>query len=95
VLGPPPALRPCLTCVASFSGTVNNYRVNGDIVDKAYAVPRRLGVLQTFESPSKLRVTDIIQRIMDQREMYSNRYKSKAAKEADYVANRKEFVEEA
>jgi hypothetical protein len=64
-------------------------------LDVANEVPRRLGILQTFESPSKLRVTDIIQRIMDQREMYSNRYKSKAAKEADYVAHSKQFVEEA
>lgn len=59
------------------------------------SVASRMGILKQFKSPSDITVMTIIQRILDQREVFSARYKSKAAKEADYVANKKEFLEEA
>ena len=59
----------------------------------ANSVPVSMGILKTFPSPSTIKVTDIVERIMTQREMFTKRYKSKAAKEADYVAN-KEFIQE-
>ena len=77
-------------CVCPPAGTVNS---EGSAVDAGYEVARAHGILQEFVSPSGVTVTDIIRRIMDQRELFSKRYKAKSAKEADYVAN-KEFVEE-
>ncbi len=61
---------------------------------EAYEVPRRLGKLQTFASPSTVTVRDIIKRIMDHRDVYSKRYESKAAKEAEYIETHKQFVQE-
>ncbi len=67
---------------------------DADAVSLANVVPADMGILKVFESPSRLRVADIIQRIMDQREEFTKRNKSKAAKEATYIATQKEFVEE-
>lgn len=73
-------------------GTVNSEDVTA--MGEAYEVPRRLGKLQTFASPSTVTVRDIIKRIMDHRDVYSKRYESKAAKEAEYIETHKQFVQE-
>ena len=73
-------------------GTVNSE--GPDAVDLSNEVPRSMGILKVFESPSPLRVSDIIQRIMDHREEFTKRNKSKAAKEAAYITSQKHFVEE-
>jgi ethanolamine-phosphate cytidylyltransferase len=73
-------------------GTVNNEDESAVVAGNSVA--SRLGILRQFPSPSDITVATIIKRILDQRDVFSARYKSKAAKEADYVANKKEFVEE-
>ena len=65
-----------------------------DAVDFSNEVPRSMGILKVFESPSRLRVSDIIQRVMDHREQFTKRNKSKAAKEATYISSQKQFIEE-
>ena len=64
------------------------------VFDAALAVPRKQGILTAFESPSAITVSTIVGRIMAQQDMFTKRYESKAAKEADYVANKKEFIQE-
>jgi hypothetical protein len=40
-------------------------------------------------------VRDIIQRIMEHREVYSKRHASKAAKEDEYLSSHKVYIQEA
>ena len=75
------------------AGTVNSEDISA--VEAAYVVPRSLGKLQTFASPSTITVRDIIQRIMDHRDSYMKRYETKSKKEAEYIETQKQFVEEA
>jgi len=74
-------------------GTVNSEDMSA--LEAAYDVPRRMGKLEVFESPSSITVSTIIKRIMDHREEYSKRHAVKAAKEAEYVSTQKTFVQEA
>ncbi len=63
------------------------------VVTQEYALPAKMGILQTFTSPSPLTALDVIKRIMVQREQYQRRYDKKAKAEGDYVAN-KTYVQE-
>jgi ethanolamine-phosphate cytidylyltransferase len=66
-----------------------------DVIDEALAVPRAMGILQVFESPTTLRVTDIIDRIMGQRETFLKRYEKKSKTEAEYYRSDKAYHAEA
>jgi hypothetical protein len=79
--------------MARFVGTVNSEEMSA--VQAANTVARELGILRTFTSPSSVTVRDIIQRIMDERESYTKRHASKAAKEAEYIESHKQFIPEA
>jgi hypothetical protein len=63
-------------------------------VKEEYAVPERMGILETFTSPSPLTTLSIIHRIMQQREQFQKRYDKKSKVEGEYVAQ-KTYVEEA
>ena len=64
-----------------------------DAREEAYAVPSRLGVLVTMDSPKTLTALDIVSRILGQRDMFQARYEKKAASEELYV-KQKVYVEE-
>eukprot|EP01125_Pyxidicula_operculata_P000480 TRINITY_DN10504_c0_g1_i1.p1 TRINITY_DN10504_c0_g1~~TRINITY_DN10504_c0_g1_i1.p1 ORF type:complete len:373 (+),score=74.95 TRINITY_DN10504_c0_g1_i1:29-1147(+) len=68
------------------------YVVHGTISDPAtdetksnqedpYDVPRKLGILKTVESPRTITTTDVVQRIIDNRQQFLERNKKKEAKE--------------
>lgn len=63
-------------------------------IERTYAVAEGMGILHTFPSPSTVTAHTIVERIMNQRDTYTKRYKSRAAKEAEYLEHKKEFVEE-
>lgn len=63
------------------------------LTDEAFAVPKRLGILRTFASPSPLTALHVIERIMKQREAFQSRYERKSKSEAAYVAQ-KTYVQE-
>ena len=76
-------------CVYVTAGTVSSG--NHDVIEEALAVPRAMGILKVFESPTSVRGTDIIGRIMAQRDTFSKRYEKKAQKEAEYYASDKQY----
>ena len=52
--------------------------------EDAYAVPESMGVVSAFTAPRVLSPQDVINRVLEHRAAFENRYKSKAAKEASY-----------
>lgn len=75
------------------------WRYSGEKVAKAmeqaFAVPKALGILRTFPSPSPLTAVSIIDRIMTSRTQFQARYEKKSRKEAEYYAHEKAYVREA
>lgn len=67
-------------------------------LEDAVKVPRELGMLRVFDSPSKMTAKTIIDRIVEQRAAFEKRFESKAKKEADYYKTKeetREYIEEA
>ncbi len=64
-----------------------------DAREEAYAVPKRLGLLKTMDSPKTLTALDIVSRIFEQRDMFQGRYEKKAKSEEAYVKS-KAYVQE-
>ena len=71
-----------------------NPREAEEQLEDALEVPRELGIVQQFESPSSLKVQDILNRILREREMFQKRFEGKNKKEAEYMSSRA-YVEEA
>lgn len=64
-------------------------------LEKAYEVPKKLGILRTVKSPyPDLTALSIVTRILRQREAFQNRYEKKSNMEQQYNAN-KAYIEEA
>ena len=58
-----------------------------------YAVPERLGILRTINSPRALTSLEIIDRIFSNHSMFAARYARKSKMEEAYVANKSYVVE--
>jgi len=74
-----------------------NIVVHGTVSDPAYkvpeadddpfAVPRKLGILKTVSSPRKITTSEIVQRIINNRQKYEERNRKKEAKELKEIAS--------
>jgi len=74
-----------------------NLVVHGTVNDPAYIpveedpfeIPRKLGILKSVESPRKLTTSEIVDRIIKNRQQYEERNRKKEAKELKEVSTRK------
>eukprot|EP01138_Halocafeteria_seosinensis_P006480 gb/GECG01006624.1/.p1 GENE.gb/GECG01006624.1/~~gb/GECG01006624.1/.p1 ORF type:complete len:470 (+),score=67.09 gb/GECG01006624.1/:1-1410(+) len=64
------------------------------LIEDSYSVPRELGILREFKSPSSLTVADIVSRVLQHRETYEKRCAKKSSQEANYYGTEKQFVAE-
>eukprot|EP00741_Cyanophora_paradoxa_P021693 tig00000241_g20939.t1 len=58
-----------------------------------YAVPKRLGIYKEVSSTSELSAAEIVRRVIANRQRYEKKYKSKSAKENQYL-EKKQYVQE-
>jgi len=61
-------------------GTVNDPAYVADAED-SFEVPRKLGILKTVQSPRKITTSEIVERIIRNRQQYEERNRKKEAKE--------------
>lgn len=64
------------------------------LIEDSYSVPKELGILKEFPSPSTITVTDVIDRVLRQREIYEKRCAKKKIQEEHYYGKEKQFVAE-
>jgi ethanolamine-phosphate cytidylyltransferase len=76
-------------------GWVYKEREMAAALERAYAVPKAMGLLKSFESPMPLTALDIIDRILAARATFQKRYEKKSKMEEDYYSKSKEFIQEA
>jgi len=55
--------------------------------NEAYAVPKAMGIVKVIKSPSSITSSDIVQRIIDNRQKYIERNKRKEEKEVASIEN--------
>mmetsp|Transcript_9349 Transcript_9349/g.16851 ORF Transcript_9349/g.16851 Transcript_9349/m.16851 type:complete len:463 (-) Transcript_9349:3747-5135(-) len=74
-------------------GTYYDQTLNQEL-ETAYAIPRSLGIFEEIPSQSALSVSEILDRIVNNRGQYIKRQEKKTAQEADYFEKHKTFVQE-
>jgi len=82
--------------VVAQGSMTKNSDFEGDETDKGedpYAVPKRLGVYKTIQSPRQLMTINVVERIITNRVKYIKRNEVRSKKEATYLQS-KMFVEE-
>ena len=71
---------------------------SGPVTDSPMADPhkvaREMGLMVQMESPTSLTTEQLVHRIVDNRDKYVNRNKTREAKEMDYLQNATGFVAE-
>ncbi len=72
----------------SNSNINNNNNNNNTSPGDAYALPRKMGILQEINSGSTLNVLDIIKRVHGQRDRYTEKYARKKVAEENFYAEK-------
>lgn len=72
----------------------SEFSKNADEFSDPYEVPRRLGILEEFESASDLTVERVLERIVRNRAAFVKRNAKKEAMEKEYLTEHKQFVQE-
>lgn len=65
-----------------------------DVQEDPYAVAKQLGIYKEIESTCRFDTHDIIQRIVDNRLRYSNKFEKTSQREINYYTNQRQYVQE-
>ena len=65
-----------------------------DLTEDPYDVPKQLGIYKEIQSTCMFDTHDIIQRIVDNRLRYYNKFEKTSVRETNYYTNQKQYIQE-